>query len=216
MTTQKLIGWPLRYIWSTWLIWDCNCWTCLIGFWWRYGVTATWVLTFDPKSTFSDCWCFCSPKICSIKVSILRRVFTFGFNPSLHWPKRFKSFHSQRSWPDRVKMWCLLIETLLFVVYFSNHSQTAKQKFPTSVLTNGQSGLPNTFRWLCKWASRQFNSSGQFRDPSHVLAPGETCFSLSHSAMFTKLPVFVQFPRERFKVLLYCTALYCFTPASHV
>ena len=49
-------------------------------------------LSFDPKSTFSDCWCFCSPKICSIKVSIIRRVFTFGFYPSLHWPKRFKFF----------------------------------------------------------------------------------------------------------------------------
>ena len=65
------------------------------------------------------------------------------------------------------------------MVYFPNHAQTAKLRIPTSVLTNGQSGLPNTFRWLCKWASRQFNSSGQFRDPSHVLAPGETCFSLS-------------------------------------
>ena len=43
-------------------------------------------LSFDPKSTFSDCSCFGNPKICSIKVSILRRVFTFGFF------KRFKFF----------------------------------------------------------------------------------------------------------------------------
>ena len=94
------------------------------------------------------------------------------------------------------------------MVYFPNHAQTAKLRIPTSVLTNGQSGLPNTFRWLCKWASRQFNSSGQFRDPSHVLAPGETCFSLSQSAMFTKLLVLVQFPQERLKILLFCTVQY--------
>ena len=89
------------------------------------------------------------------------------------------------------------------MVYFPDHAQTAKLRIPTSVLTNGQSGLPNTFLWLCKWASRQFNSSGQFRDPSHVLAPGETCFSLSQSAMFTKLLVFVQFHKKGSR--------YCFT-----
>ena len=100
------------------------------------------------------------------------------------------------------------------MVYFPNHAQTAKLRIPTSVLTNGQSGLPNTFRWLCKWASRQFNSSGQFRDPSHVLAPGETCFSLSQSAMFTKLLVFVQFPQERFKILLFCTVPYMLHPCE--
>ena len=99
------------------------------------------------------------------------------------------------------------------MVCFPNHAQTAKLRIPTSVLTNGQSGLPNTFRWLCKWASRQFNSSGQFRDPSHVLAPGETCFSLTKLLVFVHLNN-VQFPQERFKILLYCTVQCCTLYAS--
>ena len=87
---KKLIDWHLRYIWSTWSICDCNWWTCLIGFWWKYGFTAIWVLT--PKVPFQIVDVFTVPKFVALKCSILRRVFTFGFYPSLHWPKRFKFF----------------------------------------------------------------------------------------------------------------------------
>ena len=60
---KKLIDWHLRYIWSTWLIFNWG--TCSIGFWWRYGFTATWVLT--QKVPFQIVHVLAVPKFVALK-----------------------------------------------------------------------------------------------------------------------------------------------------